>query len=155
MIKRTLLFAAVAVAVAAPIAPRLAQMDPEVWHVDPTDTPRTGRPNDYLVGEGGDQPAFISPLPPAELAAAFDFVAMSDDRVERLAGDPAQGWVTYVQRSFLMGYPDAISVKAEADGDGSRLSLYSRSRFGYSDMGANQARVERWLAALEAEAVGG
>lgn len=155
MIKRTLLFTVVAVAVAAPIAPRLAQMDPEIWHVDPTDTPRTGRPNDYLVAEGGDQPAFTSPLSPAKLAAALDFVAMSDDRVERLAGDPAQGWVTYTQRSLLMGYPDAISVKAEPDGDGARLSLYSRSRFGYSDMGANQARLERWLAALEAESAEG
>jgi len=47
-----------------------------------------------------------------------------------------------------MGYPDAISVKAVQTGDRTGLMLWSRSRYGQSDLGVNQARIERWLTAL-------
>jgi uncharacterized protein (DUF1499 family) len=38
------------------------------------------------------------------------------------------------------------------DGDGSTIAIYSRSRFGYSDLGVNQRRVEEWMTALRTKA---
>jgi len=35
-------------------------------------------------------------------------------------------------------------------GDGNTsIAVYSRSRYGYADLGVNQARVERWVKTLE------
>ena len=101
-----------------------------------------------LVGPNGDRPEIASDAAPVDLLSRLDAVAMAEPGVTRLAGSAAEGRVTYVQRSRLMSYPDAISVSAVPEGAGSRLSIYSRSRFGVSDMGVNAARVDRWLAAL-------
>lgn len=147
--KRTLLVAVAGLAVAGLGYIRLAPMDPVEWHVDPEAAQRTGNPNDYLVADGGDRPAARSDVLPGALMARLDEVALAEDGTERLAGSPEGGFVTYVQRSRIMGYPDAISVRAVPDGDGSRLTIYSRSRYGKSDMGVNEARVKRWLAALD------
>ncbi|MEM7643147.1 MAG: DUF1499 domain-containing protein [Pseudomonadota bacterium] len=128
---------------------RLADMPPETWHADPERGERTGRPNDVLVAEGGDLPSPVLAAPPAEVAARLDAIALAEAGTERIAGSPEEGWMTYVQRSALVGYPDAVSVKVTAEGEGSRVAIWSRSRFGYRDFGVNRARVDRWLAALQ------
>ncbi|WP_170125317.1 DUF1499 domain-containing protein [Jannaschia seohaensis] len=148
MVRRLLLLGGLA-AVAGAGFVRTAPMDPETWHADPEAGARTGKPNDYLVAEGGDRPALRLDRAPQEVAAQFDEIAMADERVERIAGSPDEGHVTYVQRSRLMGFPDAISVKVSPEGDGARVSVWSRSRYGHSDLGVNRERVERWLSALE------
>jgi uncharacterized protein (DUF1499 family) len=152
MIGRILLFAAVdgAVLVAGgALYTRNAEMNPELWHIDPAEAVRSGQPNDFLVAEGGDMAPVLLPAPPAEVAARLDAVAMGESGTERIAGDPAAGFVTYVQRSRMMGFPDAVSVRITSAEAGSQVTIWSRSRFGQSDMGVNRARVERWLAALE------
>ena len=55
---------------------------------------------------------------------------------------------TYVQTSALLAFPDYISVKAVPVGDGAGLVIWSRSRFGKSDLGVNRERIEEWLAKL-------
>ncbi len=82
---------------------------------------------------------------------AFDAVALSEPRTTRLAGAPAEGWTTYVQRSGLFGFPDYISVRViEAEGgDGAMLAIYSRSRYGHSDLGVNAKRIRRWLSTVQ------
>ena len=62
-----------------------------------------------------------------------------------VAGDPASLMITYVQRSAIIGFPDYITVKALELPDGSALAIFSRSRFGSSDFGVNEARVVAWL----------
>jgi uncharacterized protein (DUF1499 family) len=128
---------------------RSVEMDPAVWHADPTLGERTGRPNDALAGDSGDLSAPILPGTVAEVATRVDAVALAEPRVERIAGTPEEGWMTYVQRSALMGYPDAVSVRVLPEGDGARVVIWSRSRFGQSDMGVNRERIDRWLAALQ------
>lgn len=130
---------------------RLAPMAPEDWHVDPEAAERTGRPNDYLIAPGGDREPVVTAMAPGEVLARLDVAATVEPGVERLAGAPEEGLVTYVQRSRLMGYPDAISLRAVPEGDGARLTAWSRSRFGHSDLGVNRARVERWLSAAGIE----
>ncbi|WP_179379399.1 DUF1499 domain-containing protein [Jannaschia marina] len=149
MIIRSLLFLAVAGAAAGAAYVRFAPMDATAWHVDPATVTRSGKPNDYLVSEGGDRaPVIVTGATPEAALAQLDAIATAEKGVTRLAGSPQDGHVTYVQRTPLMGYPDAISVTATAAGEDVALRLYSRSRFGHSDLGVNEARVERWLAAV-------
>ncbi len=148
MIIRSLVLAAVGLTALGLTYVRFAPTDPAVWHVDPTKAIRTGKPNDYLLADGGDRPAIVSDVPPADLLSRIDAVAMAEAGVTRLAGSPGEGLITYVQRSRVIGFPDVISVSARPDGKGSRLSIWSRSRYGQYDFGVNRARVERWLAAL-------
>jgi len=132
---------------------RSAGHDPDVWHVDPTDTMRTGKPNDALAAPvdttRAEPDIVLTPLqkPTRELLASLDAVARTEPRVKVVAGSTESGRITYVQRSAIMGFSDYISVTAVKTEAGSGLILWSRARYGYSDLGVNQARLQRWLAA--------
>jgi len=132
----------------------LAPDDPARWHVDPATAARTGKPNDHLVappGASAAEPDVPSPVwdeTPEALMARLDAAAMAEPRTTRLAGSPEAGHVTYVQRSALWGFPDYISVRAVPLDGGAALVLWSRSRYGYSDLGVNAARADRWLAKI-------
>lgn len=129
---------------------RLAPVDEAAWHVKPADAQRTGKPNDYLVAEEGDAPPVTLTAPLARVAAALEDTASSEAGASVLAGDAADGFVTYIQRSTVVGFPDFISVTLDEAEGVTTVRIYSRSRDGHSDMGVNKARVERWLAALTA-----
>ena len=116
----------------------------EEWHVDPETDGATG-PGRWLIAEGGDASAPRFEAPPERVLAAFDAVARGAG-AERLAHDPGSGRATYVARSRVMGFPDYVSVKVSPEGEGSRLSAYSRLRFGREDFGVNRARLEDWTA---------
>ena len=140
---------------------RMAGDDPARWHVDPLAGPFSDKPNQYLASPEpvpGIEPAWQMRVPvfaatPAALAAAVDAAALAEPGTVRLAGSVDEGWMTYVQRSALLRFPDYISVRVIPAEGGATLAILSRSRFGYSDMGVNKARVRRWLAAV-AEATG-
>lgn len=148
----------VALVVGAAIGIRRVSDDPAEWHVDPLTAPTPSTPNSYRVAPTGtsidrdaDAPTFTASVD--ELAVAFDAVALGDDRVEVLAGAAEDGFVTYVQRSAFFAFPDYISVRFIATDGGSTLAVFSRSRFGRSDLGVNEQRVTRWLDQL-AETIG-
>ncbi|MEM1345091.1 MAG: DUF1499 domain-containing protein [Pseudomonadota bacterium] len=133
---------------------RTAGHDVARWHVDPATTARTGKPNDFLAapeGASAAQPDRILAtwaLAPGDLLTRFDAVVRAAPRTEVVAGTPEALFVTYVQRSALIGFPDYISVRAIPVQGGASLVIWSRSRYGYSDLGVNRARVEGWLEAL-------
>jgi uncharacterized protein (DUF1499 family) len=120
---------------------RMAPMPPETWHVDPASATPPVTPN-YVLRTGADAPRLAGT--PTEVMLRLDAVAKSEG-AERIWGDPSEGFVTYVVRSRLMGFPDAISIRLHEDGDQTRVDIFSRSRFGQSDMGVNAARVARWI----------
>ena len=122
---------------------RSAAMPPDRWHVDPAGVTPPASPNFALL-RGAEAPVVAAA--PADVAARIDAAATAEG-ARRIAGDPSSGHMTYVARSRIMGYPDAISVRLVPVGDGTRIDIFSRSRFGYSDMGVNAARVARWVAA--------
>lgn len=135
---------------------RLAPSDPAVWHVDPLSEPGTGKPNAYRVLPEGMGPVHadaaspVYPVDAATLAAEFDQYALSKPRTSRLAGQPDALWVTYVQRSRAFGFPDYVSVRFfDLPGGGATLAIYSRARFGTSDLGVNRERVEGWVDGLK------
>lgn len=144
-----------ALVVGLSIATRRKAIDPAAWHVDPLTSTGTGNPNWYRMVPGDadvDRDPKRDAVPPtfrvsaAELAAAFDAVATADDRVEVIAGSASAGFVTYMQRSLLFGFPDFISVKfIDLEGGGSTLGIFSRARDGKSDLDVNKKRVIRWV----------
>ncbi len=119
-----------------------------VVHNDPATAQLTGRPNSYrLIGDI----APVFELPAAELAKLVDSFAISQPRVMRIAGSAGDMMITYVQRSLVMGYPDYITIKVISLGNGqSKLEVFSRSRFGHSDLGVNKRRIDNWILALRA-----
>ena len=120
----------------------------EEWHLDPEADGRSG-PGRWLVADGGDAPALRLAVPPEAALMAFDEVAR-EEGAERLVWRPEEGRATYVDRSRVLGFPDYVSVKAAPEGQGTRLSAYSRLRFGRDDLGVNRARLEGWTARLRA-----
>ena len=53
-------------------------------------------------------------------------------------------------RSAVFNFPDLVTAQVAPAGAGAAtLLLYSRSVYGYSDLGANRRRVAAWLAALD------
>ncbi|MEO0912293.1 MAG: DUF1499 domain-containing protein [Pseudomonadota bacterium] len=131
--------------------------DPAVWHVDPRTEPPSATPNSFRVAPSAitDQPVDMEAptysVTAAQLALAFDTFVMEQPLVERIAGSLESGWITYVQRTEALRFPDYITVQFFdlGDTDTSTLALYSRSRFGHSDMGVNKARAEAWLTSIE------
>ncbi|QPH53914.1 DUF1499 domain-containing protein [Pontivivens ytuae] len=135
--------------------------DAQVWHVDPLTAPTPESPNSFrmvpqlegfapLTEERVDATAPIYNANPALLSQSFDEFVLRQPRVERIAGTPEQNWMTYVQESENLRFPDYISVKFVELADGqSSLAIFSRARLGYSDMGVNQQRVESWLQAIQ------
>jgi uncharacterized protein (DUF1499 family) len=152
-------FLIVAAVIGGVVLVRTASDDPQAWHVNPLEAPTPSTPNSFRVvpvlggqpqsAERVDMEAPIYAANPAIIALALDEFALRQPRTERIAGTPESGWMTYVQRSELMRYPDYISVMVfELEDGNSTIALFSRSRFGHGDLGVNMQRMRRWLGTL-------
>ncbi|MBY6200603.1 DUF1499 domain-containing protein [Maritalea mobilis] len=130
--------------VAGAIYFRQVSMPAEDWHVEPSEVTPPSTPN-YVLLVGDDAPRNGGSL--SETAAILEQVAAADNAT-LIAGDLAEGHATYVVRTPLMGFPDAVSIRLVPEGDATRVEIFSRSRFGTSDLGANRARVTRWTEPL-------
>lgn len=116
------------------------------------------RPNQYLVcptDRCAARPHDEAPVFDADadrLEAAVLTVIRRQPRVEQLEGDRVERAYEFVQRTKGLGFPDLISVKIWPLPDGrSTLGIYSRSKYGWSDMGVNRRRVEAWLSGVRRE----
>ena len=95
----------------------------------------------------------VFPMPWERLHEYWTEVITGKKRVETIATDPDMRRFVYIQRSPTFRFPDIITVEFVAlDPFRSSIALYSRSRYGRSDFGANRRRVEGWLARLQQEA---
>ncbi|PPB81625.1 uncharacterized protein (DUF1499 family) [Albidovulum inexpectatum] len=132
---------------------RLAPSDPTRWHVAPrlpADlAPQPPGPEAVLPQTGGAHALIrLQGVTPEKALAQLDAIARSTPRTVRLAGDPAQGRITWITRSRLFGFPDYTTAEARAADGGAIVTIHARLRFGYSDMGVNAARLRDWLARL-------
>lgn len=111
---------------------RLAPDDPDRWHAtsDVSDTGHASGENWHVYRETGASEARLQ-----EVDAALRALP----RTTRLAGSVAEGKVTYITRSKLMGFPDYTTIGLTDDGQ--VLEIFARSRYGRSDLGVNRARV--------------
>jgi uncharacterized protein (DUF1499 family) len=72
-------------------------------------------------------------------------------RTHRLAEWPERRQAQWVERSPRLNFPDVIAAElAEGPGGAAGLFLYSRSLFGWSDLGVNRRRVQAWIEAFDA-----
>ncbi len=121
---------------------------------------RSAEPNDALACPPGycraeadlTSPRYL--LPAEELTAAARQAIEAQSRTERVAEDAGLEQTVYVQRTAVFRFPDTVRLQIVAlDASSSSLALYSRSNYGYSDLGVNGRRVKAWMAAI-AESVG-
>ena len=76
-------------------------------------------------------------------------MAKAQDRTYLLQRYDDRRQASFVARTMLFGFPDLITVQVLEDGaERSRLVIWSRSIYGYSDFGVNRRRVARWLVAI-------
>ncbi len=128
-----------------------ADLDP----IDFATLERRSSPNDALVcpedvcpKARADRPAPEFAMSVGQLKERLGAAILAEPRVQALAA-PSENHLRFVQRSFLMRYPDVVDVLVLPRGEArSTLALYSRSAVGHSDLGVNRARLERWLAAF-------
>lgn len=69
---------------------------------------------------------------------------------EIVASVPDEGRIEATATTFWFGFKDDVVIRIEDTGSGSRLDMRSKSRVGRSDVGANAARIRRFLDAFSA-----
>jgi len=132
-----------------------ASHDPAEWHVDPLTAERPVSPNTYFVAPQNmvdalvDLEAPIYAVPAIIMANAFNDYVITQPNALAIDGSVDALWLTYVQRTPTLKMPDYITVKfIELEEGKSTIAIYSRSRYGYGDMGVNKARITAWLQSL-------
>lgn len=88
-------------------------------------------------------------VPVASLKQRWDGFIDSVPDTDLVDSDEAAQLYTYRVRTPLLRFPDDVTVQFVALDEGhSSLAIYSRSHYGYSDLGTNQRRVEEWISRL-------
>ena len=122
--------------------------------IDLSHIQRPASPNTALAAPAGNEPAPdvvapVFPVPASRLYAGLIAMAAAQPRTFLAAEYPAVLQAHFVARSAVFNFPDLIAAQvSEAGADHSTLVLYSRSVYGYSDLGVNRRRLDGWLADL-------
>ena len=122
--------------------------------MDVADISRPASPNTALAAPAGFHlaPDIVTPeypTPAARLYAEIRAVAAAQPRTYPSAAYPDRLQADWVVRSAVFNFPDLVTAQVTPAGVGAAtLLLYSRSVYGYSDLGANRRRVAAWLATL-------
>ncbi len=97
------------------------------------------------------QPAVLEGVAPA---AAFPRAeaAVKELGWEVVASVPEEGRIEATDTTRFMGFKDDVVIRLRAEGGGTRIDIRSKSRVGMGDVGANAARVRKFLALVEAGA---
>ncbi len=117
---------------------------------------RPASPNTALAAPAGSEPVPdvvtpVFPVPASRLYAGLITMAAAQPRTFLAVEYPAERQAHFVARSTVFNFPDLIAAQvSEAGADHSMLVLYSRSVYGYSDLGVNRRRLDDWLVALRA-----
>jgi hypothetical protein len=125
---------------------------PSPQAIDFTTLVRPATPNTALAAPRGSTPIapeiVLAPLPhpPDRVRDAVRAAAAADGVFDH--GETATQ-LHWVARSKLFNFPDLITAEITADGDATRLILWSRSVYGHSDLGQNRKRLARWIDTIE------
>ena len=112
---------------------------------------RPPKPNTCLVAPENHclaaEPDFEPPefdLSPRGLFSKFNETVAATRNFGRVAADAEQLRLKFVVTTGLMRFKDDVDIEIVPLADGrSTFAIYSRSRVGYSDLGANRKRVEK------------
>jgi uncharacterized protein (DUF1499 family) len=115
-------------------------------------------PNQYLVCPRDlcvAQPHAASPVFDAsleDLRAAWLRVIERQPRVTLLSSDSNEEQYEHQALTPLIHFPDTVTVRLLPANEGrSTIAIYSRSHYGYGDLGVNRGRVQAWLDQLSLE----
>jgi uncharacterized protein (DUF1499 family) len=115
---------------------------------------RPASPNTALAAPAGFTPppdiiTPVYPVPAARLLDSIEKVAAEQPRTFPAANYPRRMQAEWVVRSRLFNFPDLVTAQVIPAGPTeSTMVLYSRSVYGYSDLGVNRGRLNTWLSAL-------
>lgn len=105
-------------------------------------------PARFMEQSGAQMESPVWEAAPSRLIEALLEVARAEGRL--VVKEQDNTGFEAVQRTAVFRFPDDVSARAFNAGPGkSALGIFSRSRYGLSDLGANRRRVLRWLQALE------
>ncbi|MDD9908120.1 MAG: DUF1499 domain-containing protein [Ahrensia sp.] len=118
---------------------------------------KTAKPNQALICPPDlcdpasiDRPSSIYDLPAMVLRERLLNSLRAEDDITRVDGDTEPLKLRFIQRTWLMRYPDTIRIEiVPIEDTSSTIALYSQSQIGESDLGVNLERAERWLGRLE------
>lgn len=93
------------------------------------------------------QPLLTSTHP----AITFDHALATAESLgwDIVAADAERGLIEATDTTFWFGFQDDVVIRILAEPDGSRVDVRSKSRVGLSDVGANAARIRRFMERLE------
>lgn len=121
---------------------------------EPLDFDRPPPPGACLAAPAGaDITTHPYPTPPAALFEALSRLVEGEPRTTRRALPGPGLRAQWVQRTARAGFPDLIHAEVRAMGQGAALFLCSQGWVGFGGRGRQRARLERWLAALDAMAL--
>jgi hypothetical protein len=84
------------------------------------------------------------------LRSYWSEVIAHQTRVKLIGGDGELQKITYIEHSAVLRFPDIVTIEFFPVGEhGSSFAIESHSRYGYSDLGGNRARVLAWVALLK------
>lgn len=123
-----------------------------VRQVDFGDLPVIDTANYHLVcppGYCNINPDEISPVYPLPIATVVEYwkkIIAKEPRVTMAAADDENYKYTFIQTSKILRLPDTINIEFIAlEHNHTTLAVYSQSKYGYSDFGANKERINNWL----------
>ena len=93
------------------------------------------------------QPVMLQAAPAAAFRAAHD--AADDMGWEIVAADSAAGRIEATATTTWFGFKDDVVIRIEPADGGSRVDVRSKSRVGRSDVGANAARIRKYVSKLQ------
>ena len=118
------------------------------------------KPNQFLVCPSGyciAKPHLISPVFEMDVEALRQRWMVMVAALPRIKADLSDDQLMqyeYIQRTALLRFPDSITVRFISLGKNrSTLAVYSRSHYGHSDFGTNEARVRLWLSLMQSPGV--
>ena len=141
-------------------------MVPMAGFVDFETLTRPGSPNTFLLAPSGQfsnaAPDEASPFFSVEPALLYEDVrtALEQDPAIRItSADPSAGRLVAIATTPLLRFKDDLDILVlpvdETSGvaNTSTLAIYSRSRVGYSDLGANAKRVRSLVKKLRSPTI--
>jgi uncharacterized protein (DUF1499 family) len=114
---------------------------------------KINRPNQCLALPAGFAAAQSADVTSGVFTASIDQVRDAWLEIVRGAGRVSgirqlEGQIEAIQRTPLVGFPDWIALPVDLGNGKASICVFSRSKFGYRDMGVNKKRVLEWLALL-------
>lgn len=115
------------------------------------------KPNQFLIAPEGfcelarvNEFAEIFGQPVVQLQDRLLQIILETARVVETDRDEARRQFAFVATTALMRFKDDVNVQLiEMGPEQSSFAIYSRSRVGYGDMGANRERVMAWVEQLD------